>query len=215
MKKSGLILGLAAIVSAITLSFVSTTATTVTSVKIGKQEWTAKNLDVAVFNNGDPIPQAKTIGDWNKMENKGSPAWCYYDMKPENGKKYGRLYNWYAIADSRGIAPKGWHVATDEDWTELSEFLKDSVGHKLKSAAGWKNKGNGSNTTKFNALPGGYRDSYGSMIDEGAYANFWSATENGDYKAWSRAMEFNSPDMIRNNTNKQSGMYVRCVKNKK
>ncbi len=213
MKKRLIVVISLAFVIGISLQF--TQKGGVPSVKIGQQEWSAKNLDVAVFNNGDPIPEAKSIKDWNKMENKGQPAWCYYDSKPENGKKYGKLYNWFAIHDARGVAPAGWHVATDEDWTELEKFLKDSVGHQLKSNAGWKNKGNGNNKSKFNGLPGGYRDSYGSMYDEGAFGNWWTATEKDDYKAWSRSIEFSNPNIVKNGTNKQAGMYVRLVKNKK
>ncbi len=79
-------------------------------VKIGNQVWTSKNLDVEQFNNGDKIPEAKTNEEWNLANKNKTSAWCYYDNDNKNGMKYGKLYNWYAITDPRGIAPKGWHI---------------------------------------------------------------------------------------------------------
>ena len=111
----------------------------VKGVAIGTQVWTTKNLDVATFRNGDPIPQAKSYEEWKAAGDNKQPAWCYYDNKAANGTKYGKLYNWYAVNDARGLAPAGWHVPTDEEWTVLSTFLGgDAVaGKKMKSTSGW------------------------------------------------------------------------------
>ena len=104
------------------------------SVTIGTQTWTTKNLDVATFRNGDAIPQAKTNEEWKAGRENKQPAWCYYDNDAKNGTKYGKLYNWYAVNDARGLAPAGWHIPTDEEWTVLSTFLGggDVAGKKMK-----------------------------------------------------------------------------------
>jgi len=76
-------------------------------VKIGEQIWMAENLNVDTFRDGTKIHEAKTREEWNNIGNMGEPAWCYYDNDRINGEKYGKLYNWYAVNDPRGLAPKG------------------------------------------------------------------------------------------------------------
>jgi uncharacterized protein (TIGR02145 family) len=107
------------------------------SVKIGSQVWMAENLNVSRFKNGDPIPEAKSFEEWNKASAEGKPAWCFYENDPKNGLKYGRLYNWYAVNDPRGLAPEGWHVPTILEWEQLNNFLGDNAGIKIKSKSGW------------------------------------------------------------------------------
>ena len=104
------------------------------SVTIGTQTWTTKNLDVATFRNGDAIPQAKTDKEWQAAGDNKQPAWCYYDNDPKNGTKYGKLYNWYAVNDVRGLAPVGYHIPTDTEWTKLSDYLggEDYAENKMK-----------------------------------------------------------------------------------
>jgi uncharacterized protein (TIGR02145 family) len=111
------------------------------SVKIGTQTWMAENLNVERFRNGDLIPQAKTNEEWEKAGKEGKPAWCYYDNDPKNGAKYGKLYNWYAVNDPRGLAPAGWHVTSDAEWTTLGDQLGDEAGNKMKSTSGWNGYG--------------------------------------------------------------------------
>ena len=86
---------------------------TASSVKIGSQVWATENLNVDRFRNGDPIPQAKTAEEWQNAGNNQQPAWCYYNNDPKNGESYGKLYNWYAVNDRRGLAPQGWHIPSD------------------------------------------------------------------------------------------------------
>jgi uncharacterized protein (TIGR02145 family) len=107
------------------------------TVSIGSQVWMTKNLDVDKFRNGDPILEAKTVQDWVKAVENKQPAWCYYDNNPANGTKYGKLYNWYAVNDPRGIAPVGYHVPSDAEWTKLKDFLGSDAGIKMKNASGW------------------------------------------------------------------------------
>ena len=109
------------------------------SVKIGTQTWMTENLNVSTFRNGDPIPEAKTKEEWESAGTNHQPAWCYYDNNPANGTKFGKLYNGYAVFDSRGLAPEGWHVPIDAEWTALESNLGDDAGNKMKSKSGWDN----------------------------------------------------------------------------
>jgi uncharacterized protein (TIGR02145 family) len=128
-------------------------------VKIGKQTWMTQNLNVEKFLNGSPIPEAKTDKEWEKANENHQPAWCYYNNKPSKGKKYGKLYNWYAVNDPRGLAPEGWHIPSDAEWTSLTNYLggENKAGEKIKSTQGWKNDYNGTNSTGLSCFPGGSR----------------------------------------------------------
>jgi len=92
-------------------------------ISIDNQVWMAENLNVGNFRNGDPILQAKTDDEWARAGKEGKAAWCDYENKPENGTKYGKLYNWFAVNDQRGLAPEGWHVPTDAEWRQTTLFL--------------------------------------------------------------------------------------------
>ena len=113
------------------------------TISIGKQEWLDSNLAVDTFRNGDAIPEAKTKAAWLKAGKEGKPAWCFYNNDPSNETKYGKLYNWYAVNDPRGLAPDGYQVASEKDWQVLKTFLDDDnnlgAGNKLKSQVGWDN----------------------------------------------------------------------------
>jgi uncharacterized protein (TIGR02145 family) len=114
-------------------------------VKIGKQIWMSKNLDVSTFRNGEAIPEAKNAKQWDYARENKIAAFCYYDYDSNNGKVYGKLYNWYAVNDSRGLAPKGYHIPSDAEWTILTDKLGGEAiaGEKLKSKTGWKGISNG------------------------------------------------------------------------
>ena len=109
----------------------------VQTVTIGKQVWSTKNLDVSKFRNGDIIPEAKTEEEWQRACENKQPAWCYYNNDPKNGLKYGKLYNWHAVNDLRGLAPAGYHIPSDAEWTQLTDFLGSDAGTKMKSTSGW------------------------------------------------------------------------------
>jgi uncharacterized protein (TIGR02145 family) len=165
-------------------SFVSNKANSevsIASVIIGKQEWMTKNLNVDKFLNGDTIPHAKTAEEWTQAAYNREPAFCYYNNDPANGEKYGKLYNWYAVNDPRGLAPKGWHIPSDTEWTQLTDYLggEDAAGSKMKSASGWKDNGNGLNSSGFSGLPGGSRDYEGTFEDVYICGCWWSSTEDG------------------------------------
>jgi len=110
-------------------------------IKIGDQIWATSNLNVSKFQNGDPIFEAKTNAQWIKASEDKKPAWCYYQNNPQNGAVYGKLYNWYAVNDPRGLAPKEWHIPANEEWQELRDYLytsTDGVCKSLKTKTGWK-----------------------------------------------------------------------------
>ena len=167
------------------------------SVRIGNQEWMTRNLDVDRFRNGDLIPHIESNEDWEKAGENGQPAWCYYDNDPENGKKYGKLYNWFAVNDPRGLAPIGWHVPSDEEWTSLREFLGKDSGLKMKSVNDWIKwdyylgiNPNGDNSSGFNALPGGYRNSFGFKYSR-LVSEFWCTTEYTTEDDFTYTMNYN------------------------
>ena len=183
----------------------------VATIKIGNQIWTNKNLAVTKFRNGDLIPEAKTNEEWVK----NSPAWCYYDNNPENGKKYGLIYNWAAVNDSRGIAPIGWHVSSDSEWTILVNYLGGELvaGAKIKSNFGWLENGNGTNESGFNALPGFARSDKGPFYPNlGKEADWWTSTQYDNREAWSRYVSSKNNKVSKYKGYKSNGFYVRCVK---
>ncbi len=92
-------------------------------IKIGTMYWAQKNLDVTGFQNGDMIKNAESEKEWEEAGQNRQPAWCYYENDFSKGKVYGKLYNWYAVNDSRGLCPIGWHVPSDKEWTALTNFL--------------------------------------------------------------------------------------------
>src|ERR1035437_5349172 len=163
------------------------------TVKIGKQVWMAENLNVSHFRNGDPITEAEDAGAWSQAGQERKPAWCYYDSNPVNGRTYHKLYNWYAVNDKRGLAPKGWHGPSKLEWADLTDYLGgDNVaGGKLKSTRGWESNGNGTNVSGFAGLPGGYRNDAGAFSDVGNVGFWWSSSESNTTKAWSRYLYYN------------------------
>jgi uncharacterized protein (TIGR02145 family) len=213
------------------------------SVKIGSQTWMVENLNVERFRNGDLIPQAKTDEEWKRAGENKQPAWCYYDNDPKNGSKYGKLYNWYAVNDPRGLAPAGWHVPSDPEWTTLSDQLGNDAGQKMKSTSGWNGygckrcdggssqfkanctsckgtqanstdplSGNGTNSSGFSGLPGGYRYANGSFYYVGNRGYWWSSTENSTYYAYPRLLLPNSDDLYSYSHGKVEGLSVRCLR---
>jgi uncharacterized protein (TIGR02145 family) len=184
-------------------------------VKIGDQVWMAENLNVDKFHNGDPIPHAKTNKEWKEAGEKGKPAWCYVENDAVNGKKYGKLYNWYAVKDPRGLAPKGWHIPTDEEWIKVTNNLggqEESTGRKMQSTFGWKDNDNGTNESGFSGLPAGNRFDTGDFRDLGVEGSWWSSTEYGKEVAFLVTIRgwFSAPDIY--SLDKTSGFSVRCLK---
>jgi uncharacterized protein (TIGR02145 family) len=184
------------------------------AVKIGSQTWMVENLNLDKFRNGDPIPEAQTKEEWIKAGENQQPAWCYYDNDAANGAKYGKLYNWYAINDPRGLAPAGWSVPSDGEWSALSDSLggEDKAGNKMKPRSGWDENDNETNESSFSGLPGGYRNSDGNFDKVGSSGYWWSTTEHNTYDVYYRAL-YRSQDYLDSyNGKKREGLSVRCVK---
>jgi uncharacterized protein (TIGR02145 family) len=185
-------------------------------VTIGAQVWMSKNLDVSNFQNGDPIPEAKTRKQWIKAGSEGKPAWCYYENKKKNGEKYGKLYNWYAVNDPRGLAPKGWHIPSEKEWLTLTDFLggENIVGLKIKSSYDWINNLNNTNESGFSALPGGFRSENCSFYSLRESGYWWSSKEYDEYFAGIRYMDNKQSNLNYTGYGKNYGLSVRCIKDK-
>jgi uncharacterized protein (TIGR02145 family) len=183
------------------------------TVKIGNQEWMTKNLDVDCYANGAPIPQVQNPKDWTNLK---TGAWCYYDNDSENGKIFGKLYNWYAVNDPRGLAPKGWRIPSDDDWTIFIDCLGgiNIAGTKMKSTNGWKSNGNGTNESGFSGLPGGGRSyyNYGTFYFIGSNGSWWSSAEDDSTRAWSHNLNFRNGCVVRASNLKGNGLSIRCLK---
>jgi uncharacterized protein (TIGR02145 family) len=196
------------------------------TIKIGNQVWMAGNLKVTRYRNGDPIPNVTNQDQWEKLR---SGAYCAYNNNNGNVSTYGLLYNWYAIDDSRNIAPEGWHMPTDEEWKELemhlgmsrSEADKSSYwrgtdeGGKLKESGTthWNSPNSGAtNSSGFTALPGGFRYGSGKFNNMGTHGYWWSATASYRNNAWSRYLYYNYSDTYRSSSNKRNGFSVRLVR---
>lgn len=149
------------------------------TVKIGKQLWTVKNLNVSTFKNGDSIPQAKTFKEKEAFTLAGKAFWCYYDFNPQNENIYGKLYNDIAVNDPRGLAPEGFHIPTANEWTILVDYLggEKIAFLKLSSKMGWKSRKKGKNLSGFSALPGGHGASK-SFDGINYFGCWWSITKD-------------------------------------
>ncbi|MBM2817042.1 MAG: hypothetical protein HW421_3804 [Ignavibacteria bacterium] len=186
---------------------------------IGSQVWMLKNLNVDYYINGDSIPEVRDSIQWGDSIQRRKlkiGAWCYNKNDREIGQIYGKLYNWYAVNDPRGLAPPGWHVASDSDWIILTNYLGEIslVGGKLKETGTthWNSPNAGAtNESGFSALPGGYRNSNGPFNTYGRYIYLWSSTENNSRSAWNREMLHDYPVIGRVSFVKEFGFSVRCV----
>ncbi len=186
------------------------------TVTIGSQVWTSKNLNVSTYRNGDLIPQVQDNEAWEKLT---TGAWCYYDNDPSNGTKYGKLYNWYAVNDPRGLAPNGYHIPTYAEWMKLIHYLDNIdgrfvAGKRMKRTSGWYDNGNGTNSSGFSGLPGGGRNYYnGVFYNVGYFGYWWSSSENGaNDDAWYFGMDYNDDSAGAGDRNKRGGFSVRCLR---
>jgi uncharacterized protein (TIGR02145 family) len=183
-------------------------------VTIGTQTWKVENLRTTKYRNGDAIPNVTGDG-WQSLV---AGAYCWYFNNALTYKAtYGALYNWYAVADSRNIAPVGWHVATDAEWNTLTTYLGGLTvaGGNLKETgtSHWKPTNDGAtNSSGFTALPGGYCMDYGGFDSIGGYGMYWSSTEDPVSKAWCWYTVYFGSNIIRSSFNKYSGFSVRCVR---
>jgi uncharacterized protein (TIGR02145 family) len=195
------------------------------TIVIGSQEWMAENLKTSTFLNGDAIPEIIENAQWPTQ----TSASCFYNSNNENECPYGKLYNWYAVADPRNICPTGWHVPSSEEWNVLIGFIDPSFnpnpniggtglqsvngGVKLKTIGTlyWSGTiSNATNESGFSVLPSGYRDGeFGTFFTLGDYAYFWSSSEFEVNTAFSRSI---TTTVNRVPGRKTSGAAIRCIR---
>jgi uncharacterized protein (TIGR02145 family) len=194
------------------------------TVLIGDQCWFAENLCSENYENGDAIPSNLSDSEWSSTTSGavavyGEDAGCD-NYSPDidacdpaqSLDEYGRLYNWYAVDDARGLCPSGWHVPTDGEWTLMTDELggQSIAGGQMKTTYGRNNGGNGTNSSGFSGLPGGYRNYVGYFDDAGSYGGWWSSSPNGS-SAWNRYLG-SSESVYRNYYGQRVGFSVRCVR---
>jgi len=189
------------------------------TIVIGTQEWMAENLKTTIYRNGDAIANVTNNSQWAGLT---TGAWCYYNNNSQYDCPYGKLYNWYAVADPRNVCPTGWHVPTDAEWTTLTSFLGGTYSNG-ELVAGGKMKSTGlqywfspneaaTNESGFSGLPGGYRSySSGGFSSVGNSGLWWSSTESA-YNARARDLSYDNGTAYRGNYNKRYGFSVRCLR---
>jgi len=192
------------------------------TVAIGTQIWMAENLKTVTYNDESDIPNETNAAAWMALS---TPAYCWYDNdETANKQLYGAIYNWFVV-NTGNLCPTGWHVPTDADFQTLERFLGmtqaqaeafswrgTDQGTQLKNDTGWTT-GNGTNTSGFSALPGGFRIyTDGSFFHKGTISYFWSATEDTPDRAFMRQLDSTHETVERANADKNAGKYVRCLK---
>ncbi len=208
------------------------------TVIIGEQEWMAENLRVTKYNNGDAIPTGLNANDWGSTT---SGAYAIYNNDEDMLEAYGKLYNWYAVDDARGLCPEGWSVPSDDEWTQLVDYLisqgypnesdnPNGAGNALKSCRQVNHPDGGDCDTSehprwnshsthygfdefgFSALPGGLRNTNGNYNFIGGDGFWWSSSEYSSTDAWYWYMISSFGRVYRNYFNKRDGFSVRCIK---
>lgn len=181
--------------------------------QIGEQIWMSTNLKVTNFSNGDPIPEAKSTEEWIKAGKEGKPVWCYYNNDPKYDAIYGKLYNWYAVSDSRGLAPKNWRIPSDMDWESLIQNQGgDQIATtKLKSKENWLNNNGGTNSSGLSIIPSGLRYDNGSFGFIQTYGIYWSSTSKDNLNAYYRYIDYPQGKISKMAHDKSHGFAVRCI----
>lgn len=212
----------------------STADNSIQSVIICNQVWATKNLDVNTYNDGTPIPQVTDPTAWAALT---TGAWCYNNNDPAYGVVYGKLYNWYAtvgIYDAaslanpalrKNLAPSGWHVPTNAEWTTMIDCLDPNAngGATIPNSAGGKMKETGTthwlnpnteatNSSGFTALPGGFRTTNGPFYSIGGGSKWWSSSEYSNNSARERNLFYNNGIAYIGWGDKTNGYSVRCIK---
>lgn len=182
--------------------------------KIGSQVWMTENLRVTHYRDGSEIPNISDATLWHAQK---TGAFCWYENDPKFKNQYGALYNFYVVADSRGLCPAGWHVPSALEFRELQEYSggSDSAGDALKETGTrhWRSpNSSATNISGFTALPAGGRGAKGEFGEMGNYATWWSSTSDEATYAWHWGLKPDSPQTRGNPGHKASGFSVRCIK---
>lgn len=175
---------------------------------INNKTWKVKNLDTEFYQNGDPIPQITDEAEW---ENATEGAWCYYENNSANGVEYGKLYNWYAITDNRGLAPAGWDIPTEQDLIDLADYTDGSNELKEIGTTHW-NQGNGTDEFGFKALGAGRRRYNGPFDQLKTYTYYWTRDEYDTDSAYYGRIQDNSDTFTTDKIDKNYGFSIRLIK---
>ena len=195
------------------------------TVIVAGREWMGSNLKTGSYINGDTIPHLSDDQEWFYARKGG---WSFYNNDPEINNIYGKLYNWYAISDDRGLCPAGWDVPSDDEWKELEHHLGmrpssvERTGLRDRYAGGkLKEKGTdnwsapnilATDELGFKGLPGGYRQSNGQFHNLTENLNMWTSSDHLTYNAFYRNIYHNNAGIYRNIYSKNGGFSVRCIK---
>ena len=185
------------------------------TVIIGTQTWMVENLKTTKYCNGDLIGTTTPATLDISFESAPKYQWAFVGHE-SNVTTYGRLYTWYAVTDSRNVCPTDWHVPTDVEWTTLTTFLggESVAGGKLEEIGTkhWVGSNTGAdNSSGFTALPGGYRNGYGTFEGMSIVGHWWSSTEFDTTSAWLRAMVGSDSGVLRFDSGMKNGFSVRCL----
>lgn len=184
-------------------------------ITIGSQCWLGENLKVTRFRDGSPIPE---VTDGDTWKNAMTAAMVSYNNDNANDASYGKLYNWYAVGDPRGICPEGFHVPHDNEWAVLTDYLDpegDYAGGRMKEVGtdNWLAPNAGANNSSgFTGLPSGMRFREGQFEHIGLRGLFWSTRQDGSFEAYFLTLTYDTPVAHRTVIFKQSGFSCRCVK---
>jgi len=185
------------------------------TIVIGAQEWMAENLKTTIYRNGNVIDNLSDPSQWSSTE---TGAWASFDNNTsEFDCPYGKLYNWYAVADPRHVCPTGWHEPTDGEWTTLTDFLggESAAGGKMKTTGTqyWLSPNlNATNASGFSGLPGGNRSSIGAFVNDLLSSFLWSSSESSATDARARFLNYNVGGAVSLATSKRLGCSVRCLR---
>jgi uncharacterized protein (TIGR02145 family) len=192
------------------------------TIVIGTQEWMAENLKTPIYRNGNGIANVTDNGQWQYLT---TGSWCSYNNNSQYECPYGKLYNWYAVADPRNLCPTGWHVPTDAEWSVLINYLDPNAngGNNVPNVAGGKLKSTGlqfwlspnqdaTNESGFSGLAAGFRGDSGTSNFVGDNDIWWSSTVSSTSESWTRTLYSSTGSAIRNNLNKGNGFSVRCLR---
>ena len=183
-------------------------------VRIGTQIWMTRNLNVKRYRNGDLIPQVTDPTQWSNLT---TGAWCYYENNTANGTVYGKLYNWYAVNDLRGLAPAGYHIPSEAEWITLTNFSggENIAGSNLKGSALWSPIVGiiNTNSSGFTGFPAGVRNYNGTFSSIGSYGILWGSNEVQPQDSMTFLLSCDSDITFFGYANKKSGYSVRCLRN--
>jgi len=202
---------------------------TYNTILLGDQCWTKENLRTTHYADGSAIPNVVDDAEWGGLS---SGAWSYYNNDEANNETYGKMYNWFAATDARGLCPTGWHLPTDDEWITMELHLginpaevyqvvgvtrgaADNIGGKLKATTTWNEPNTGAtNESEFTGFAGGWRP--GPFEHLGEHGFWWSASDNTPSStgsaAWVRVLYYNEAASVRTFPGKVSGISVRCVR---